>query len=124
MASLMASLMADPPHNHGLTIVGTVAEGETVTATQVMEEAWERFRKEVRFQWSRAPGGTTAFDTLASARDCSYAIGPEDVGSRLRCICTVSDIYGRTAPEVQTTTAVVAPGQHGPVSATSARAVV
>ena len=128
MTTLVASLMADPPRNHGLTIVGSIEEGETVTATEVMEESWQKFRKEVRFQWYRVPGGTTGFDALAAARECSYLIGPEDVGGRLRCICTVVDIYGRTTPELQSTTPVVAPGQQwvrqrhvstGHVSATS-----
>ena len=49
---------------------------------------------------SNAPGIPVSFDTLPLQRTSSYKIRSEDVGSILRCECTMIDIFGRNMEPV------------------------
>ncbi|GAQ78250.1 AIR9 protein [Klebsormidium nitens] len=97
-----------------LTISGKVAEGQMLTALEDLpggdkqQDLWRRFKKEIKYQWSRsAPGSPEHFSPLPAQRSVSYKVRLDDVGRHLKCECTVVDVFGRAAPPVACVTDVV-----------------
>jgi hypothetical protein len=111
-------LYPEVPRIHKLVLKGQPVEGETLTALEVIprgdaqQRSWEKYKKDVKYQWSRAwqPATPDHFEPLTSQRTCSYKVRLEDVGYTLRCEAITSDVFGRSAEPAFVVTSSVTPG--------------
>lgn len=111
-------LYPEVPRIHKLVLKGSPVEGETLTALEVIprgdaqQRSWEKFKKDVKYQWSRSwqPATPDHFEPLTSQRTCSYKVRLEDVGYTLRCEAITSDVFGRSAEPAFVVTSSVTPG--------------
>lgn len=102
----------DLPAQHNVTIMGKPVEGEELTAAEIVgDESFDKFKKGVTFQWSRASRGEGPFAPLFGQSSCSYQIRLEDIGCHLKCTCVISDVFGRSAPPVEKTIGPVLPAK-------------
>lgn len=111
-------ILPELPRVQKLVLTGKAVEGEVLTALEVMPKSekqqyvWEKFKKEVKYQWSRSsvPGTTDSFEGLPTQRGCSYKVRTEDIGYSIHCECVVTDIFDRSSSPVTVVSATVAPG--------------
>ncbi|KAI5066288.1 hypothetical protein GOP47_0018912 [Adiantum capillus-veneris] len=110
-------ILPEIPRIQKLVLTGKAVEGEVLTALEVMpksekqQHVWEKYKKEVRYHWSRstAPGTMDSFELLPS-RGCSYKIRTEDIGHYIHCECIVTDVFDRSSTPATVLSAIIAPG--------------
>lgn len=110
-------VLPEIPKVQKLVLTGKAVEGEILTAVEVIpkgesqQRIWEKYKKEVKYQWSRSESGDTqTFEPLLLQRSCSYKVRLEDVGCWLQCDCVVSDIFDRFSEHVSALSGPVSPG--------------
>ncbi|KAH9288233.1 hypothetical protein KI387_032350, partial [Taxus chinensis] len=110
-------ILPEMPKVQKLVLTGKAVEGEILTAVEVIpkgesqQRIWEKYKKEVKYQWSRSESGDSqTFEALLIQRSCSYKVRLEDVGCWLQCECVVSDIFDRSSEHVSAISGPVSPG--------------
>ncbi|KZV48806.1 hypothetical protein F511_09227 [Dorcoceras hygrometricum] len=106
------------PRIEMLALTGKAVEGEVLTAIEVIpstdcqRNVWEKYKKEVRYQWfcSSETESDLSFYQLPSQSSCSYKVRFEDIGRYLRCECIVTDVFGRSSEAAYAETDSVLPG--------------
>ncbi|GBG92980.1 hypothetical protein CBR_g58028 [Chara braunii] len=101
-------LFPDIPKIEKLIIAGTSMEGELLTAlestsgTEMEHRIWERYKKDIKYQWYRSDvGKPETFTPISSQWSCTYKVRLEDIDCFLQCECTVSDVFDRIADPVR-----------------------
>ncbi|GAB2297496.1 187-kDa microtubule-associated protein air9 [Dionaea muscipula] len=101
-----------------VALTGHATEGAVLTAVEVIpnsenqQHVWNKYKKEVRYQWYWASGSADSkfFEPLPSHRSSSYKLRFEDIGQFLKCECVVSDVFGRTSDPVFAEASMILPG--------------
>ncbi|KAH7307676.1 hypothetical protein KP509_22G071800 [Ceratopteris richardii] len=111
-------ILPEIPRIQKLVLTGKSVEGEILTALEVIpksekqEHVWDKYKKEVNYQWSRstAPAIADMFEPLHAQHGCSYRARTEDIGHYIHCECIVTDLFDRTSVPATVVSAVIAPG--------------
>ncbi|KAH7544588.1 hypothetical protein FEM48_Zijuj01G0001700 [Ziziphus jujuba var. spinosa] len=99
-----------------LALTGKAIEGDVLTAVEVIPDSetqqcvWNKYKKDVTYQWFSSEGDKMSFEPLPAQHSCSYKVRLEDIGRCLRCECIVTDVFGRSSEPVYAETAVILPG--------------
>ncbi|XP_026383847.1 187-kDa microtubule-associated protein AIR9-like isoform X1 [Papaver somniferum] len=101
-----------------LSLTGKAVEGEKLTAVEIIPETdiqkhvWDKYKKAITYEWffSTEDGDNKSFLPLASHRSSSFKLRFEDIGRSLRCVCVVTDMFGRSSESAAAETTPVLPG--------------
>lgn len=111
-------ILPELPRIEVLALTGKAVEGQILTALEVIPKSenqqlvWGKYKKEVSYQWffSSETGNENTFEPIPSQRSCSYKVRFEDIGRCLKCVCVVTDAFGRSSEPAYAETASVIPG--------------
>ncbi|XP_023758150.1 187-kDa microtubule-associated protein AIR9 isoform X1 [Lactuca sativa] len=109
-------ILPEIPRIEMLALTGKAVEREVLTATEVIpksdaqQNVWQKYKKHVRYQWYICSEENKSFEPLQSQCSCSYKLRFDDIGSRFKCECIVTDTFGRSSEPAYSETAPVSPG--------------
>ncbi|KAL8108441.1 187-kDa microtubule-associated protein AIR9 isoform X1 [Apium graveolens] len=111
-------ILPEPPIIEMLALAGKAVEGDVLTAVEVIpksetqQHVWEKYKKEIRYQWFFASEmeNINSFEQMPSQCSCSYKLRFEDIGRRLQCECIVSDVFGRSSEPAYVKTTTISAG--------------
>ncbi|KAL4563579.1 hypothetical protein LXL04_027622 [Taraxacum kok-saghyz] len=110
-------IFPEVPRIEVLALTGKAVEGEVLTAIEVIpkseaqQNVWQKYKKHVRYQWYiSCDMDNKSFEPLQSQCSCSYKLKFDDIGSRFKCECIVTDTFGRSSEPAYSETAPVTPG--------------
>ncbi|XP_020096671.1 187-kDa microtubule-associated protein AIR9 isoform X2 [Ananas comosus] len=111
-------VLPELPKIEMLTFKGRQIEGEILTVveiipkTEVQQCVWDKYKKEIKYQWFCSVGteDCQSFEPLPTQCSSSYKVRFEDIGQCLKCECIVTDVFGRSSGPATAVTAPILPG--------------
>ncbi|MBK9327636.1 MAG: putative Ig domain-containing protein [Hydrogenophilales bacterium] len=115
LATNISQMLANSPPTGSVTLSGTAAQGQVLTAGNTLADA--DGLGSIGYQWQTSADGTT-WGNLAGATGASFTLAEAQVGEQVRVVASYTDGQGRAEAVASAASAAVANVNDAPTAAT------